>query len=894
MRKAGRRGRGRGTGPPRFAQLLLALSLAPRYRDQQLGDLAEEFAARTRESGYQAARRWYWRQVMSSVPPNLRLRIPPSKKNELPRSASMETLFQDLRYGIRALRRSPAFATISIVTLALAIGVNSAIFSLVNVVINADLPMQNPETVALFRATNAKLGVETGPFSFPEYLDFVEQSRSFEAIAGWREDRWILTGGDEPLRVTGYRTTANFLDVWRVATVVGRGFLPGEDVPGAPHVAILSHGFWTRHFAGRRDVIGSTLRLDEEEYEVIGVVSPEMEFANLADVEIWVPMGLDRQNAARDERSMGVTGRLRPALTIEQAQQDIAAIGTALAEEYPAINEGWETRVLAAPDALLNDESRTILLLLALTVGFVLLIACANVANMLLARASSRSREMAVRAALGARRTRVVRQLLTESAVIALVAAAIGLVFSRGLMQSLIWITKGQQDIFLLAELDGHVVVFTLLISLAAPLLFGTLPAIRASAVDLSDTLKEGSQRAGGRRKSLRIRGFLVVAQVSLALMSMVVSGLLVRTVVKQVQLELGFDPAGVLSLQIDVPETKYDSDTKVRQFFQLATARLSGLPAVEAVALVSRRPATSPGPHRQFEIAGRPAAQESDRPTAHTAVATPGFVDLMRIPLLRGRDFVASDRAEAVPVALISLETSRKYWPGQDPLGSRIRISNAAEAAWLEIVGVVGNVRNQSDSESADPQIYLPFAQKPNTNMVVMVRTSGDPASLAAPVRNAVWTIDPNQPIDDVRTMERVQYDASSSGLALITLFAAFALFALCMAAIGIYGVMSYAISQRTSEISIRLALGADASQVQRMVLVQGGRLIAMGTAVGLVGAYFVRQLLSSIVFGISTLDPVTFIGVPAILASVGLLANYIPARRATRIDPMTVLRTE
>ena len=487
--------------PPWMGRLLLSVLLPSRYREDQLGDLREAFGARIVRNGRTAARRWYWRQVVLSFAPSLVIRSRALRRDNKPttqhnsRSGKMETILQDLRYGVRSLVKHPTFAIVSTVTLALAIGVNTAIFSLVNVIVFADLPMDDPSVVTIFRNTNAQRGIEQGSFSLPELIDYREASQSFSGIAAMAGDQWILTGGDEPLRVDGARITVNFLDVWGLGTAIGRGFLEGEDLPGAPGVALLSHGFWSRQFGGRADMLGSQIRLDGEVYTVVGVMSPEMEFASLADNDVWLPLEMDRSEASREQRSLFVTARLRPGVSGQQAYDEIAAIGARLAQEYPATQQGWEPRALMAMDTLLDADGKTILLMLVLTVTFVLLIACANVANMLLARATARNREMAVRVALGAARVRLVRQLLTESLVIGLASAAIGLVLSRALMQSLIAISGGREVIFLMAELDGNVLLFTLIVSVLTPLAFGLLPALSASAQDTGSAL-EGRERA--------------------------------------------------------------------------------------------------------------------------------------------------------------------------------------------------------------------------------------------------------------------------------------------------------------------------------------------------------------------------------------------------------------
>ncbi len=804
----------------------------------------------------------------------------------------MENFRQDLLYGIRSLVKSPGFAVISTVTLALAIAVNTAIFSLINVIVFADLPMEKPEEVVRVRADNAARGITDDPLSFPEFMDYREQNSSFIGLAAEKSDQWILTGGDEPLRVDGYRVSDNFLDVWQMGTAAGRGFLPGEDRPGAAPVAILSHGFWTRHYGSRSEVVGSVIRLDDVEHTVIGVLSPKMEFANLAEAEVWLPLGLDRGNTTLDQRDLSVTGRLRPGTSVEQAGQDLAVLGARIAEEYPATNRGWEPRVVGVRESLLENEDKTIMLLLVLTVFFVLLIACANVANMLLVRATARGREMAVRAAMGANRLRIIRQLLTEASVIAVVATLWGLGLSRGLMQLLIRITEGKNRIFLMAELDGNVMIFMALICFIAPFAFGLLPALRASRGNVSQALNESSARSSGGRRGSRLRGILVGAQVALALMLMVVAGLIVRTVVNLQQLELGFEPAGVLSMRLDLPETKYSKDVAIRRFFHDTLEQVGGLPAVSGMALVSNRPAIEEGPEAPFEIEGRPVSDELERPRARRVVATPGYLDLMGIPVLRGRAFTSEDTEDSIPVVLVSREMAEHHWAGENPVGQRIRIGD--ESVWAQVVGIVGNVQNDEVSERPEHVLYRPFAQNVRSTMVAMVRSELEAADLAPLVRRQVWSLDPDQPIDDVDSMEQALYDEMSGAYALITLFVSFAFFALVMAGIGIYGVTSYSVAQQAQELGIHMAMGAEPAHVLRMVLRQGSKRVALGSLCGLAGAFLISRLLTSLLFGVSALDPLTFVGVSAVLISIAMLASYLPARRATRIDPVAVLRAQ
>ena len=545
--------------PPRLACLLLTLLLPERYRDQPVGDLSEGFHARVETLGVAAARAWYWRQVIKSVGPAITLRVRHTPLPKPSESNSMDTLFQDLRFGVRAMFKNPSFAVVATTTLALAIGVNTAIFSLVSVIVFADLPMQEKATVSVIRSANVQQDVDRAGISYPDFLDIRDQVESLESVSAMSGAQWVMSTDDgEPLRVTGNRITANTLDTWGLSTVVGRGFLEGEDLPGAQPVAIMAHNFWVARFASDPDVVGSTFRLDGVEHTVVGIMTPQMEFAELGEAEFWVPTRMHRASESPDQRSFYVTGRLRKGATHEQVQEEVSVVSSRLAAEDPTSHEGWVLSAQPIQESLVDDQTDTILLLLSMTVAFVLLIACANVANMLLARATARSRELAVRAALGARRLRLVRQLLTEAFLIALAASTFGLALAKGLLETLVLISAGTQPVFLMAELDLRVLLFTLGVALLTPLAFGLLPALAASSGDTTASLKDGSARSGGRRGG-RTRGLLVGAQVSLAVMLMIVAGLMVRTVISLQSRDLGFDPAGMLTAAIDLPENRID-----------------------------------------------------------------------------------------------------------------------------------------------------------------------------------------------------------------------------------------------------------------------------------------------------------------------------------------------
>jgi len=740
--------------------------------------------------------------------------------------------------------------------------------------------------------TDANTGGARTSVSYQDLVDLRENS-SFESLSGYTQNSAILSGDGDPVRVVTGMVTDNFWDTWQVPMVTGRGFLSGEDLPGAEPVTLLSYGFWQERYGASPDVLGRTLDVSGARHTVVGVVSPVMELGNFGRPSIWLPMGEPRTGGDREARELLVGGRLRPGVSIAQANEEMAAIGARLSEEYPETNAAFGVRVLETTPSLIGESILTIFFLMVLSVGFVLLIACANVANLLLARSSSRMREFAIKSALGAGKLRIVRQLLTESVLVSLVAGLLGLGLARGVIRLMVIITRGQEVGFTMATLKPEVLVFTLIVSLLAPLIFGLLPALRASRADVSSTLKEGTARSGSGRRGGRIRGALVVSQISLALMLMIMAGVLARTVMAIRMVDPGFESRNVLSMVVELPGGDYTDQDSRRHFFSELLTAAGRIPGGEGVALVDSRPGFSS--EQRFEIEGRPVVDDRDVPRAVRTIVSPAYLDVMRIPVFQGRSVLPQDTEETQGVAVINRAAMDRYWPGQDPLGQRIRLGSEDEP-WLRIVGVAGGTEFPASGRSLEyvPQIYLPLDQHPRRSMTLMVRTHTEPTLAVAASRDAVWSVDPNQPVDDVRTMDQYAYDARSTDLVLVTLFVTFALFALAMAAMGIYGVMSYMVSERKAEISLRMALGAERWDVLRMVLRRGGRLLAMGTGIGLVGALLLSRMLASLVVGVSERDPWAFIGVPVVLILVALIANYVPAFRATRVDPMQAMRAE
>jgi len=874
--------------PPRIAGRLLALLLPWHYRDVHLGDLEEGFRRRT-ELG-RPANRWYWRQVRRSIPAALALRYQTRNDHKLEPGASMRTIGQDLRYAFRTLWNSPAFAIVSTLTLALAIGVNTSIFSLVSAIIFADLPMLESARVQVVRGVNAELEITRDSVSPADYMDLVERSRSFESLSALSSGQWVLTGGDQPIRVSGLRFTVGLLETWKLPPVLGRSFAEGEDRRGAEPVAMLTHGFWQDRYGGRTDVIGETIRLDGQEHTIVGVTHPKLEFANFSTAQVVTPLILNRGEPNRSDRSLFVSGRLAAGVTHEMATAEVRQIGMDLAAEHPAQNSGWGLGSAPVMESLIDDDGITIMLLLQLTVGMVILLACANVANMLLARSTARARELAVRSALGAGRARLIRQLLTESMLISLAAAGLGLGFAYALNETLIWISAGTEQIFLMAEFNGKVLAFTLLVSLVAPLGFGLFPALRASSSGPAAALRDGRSGDGGR-SGKRARSALVSAQVALALTLMIVATLLTRTVINLQTRPLGFVVDGLLAVQLDLPDNGYEDPGSRVQFFESAREEMSGVPGVGRVELTAVIPAAGVGSRRSLTIEGREEVEGRAAPNGRFVAVSAGYFDLIGLPILHGRAFTEADNRSSFNVAILSKAITDRYWNDQDPVGGRVQLVGSEE--WLQVVGVVSDVRDAGDNDRGSPDIYVPHPQDARSSMYLVTRTTADPAGLAGPIRDAIWRVDPNQPIDRILTMERAQYLSASSNFALLTLFVTFALFALFMAALGIYGVMAYSVSQRRQEIGLRMALGAETGTVRWMVVSQGARMLAVGIVVGLIAAFAVSRMLGALVFGITALDPLTFIGVPLVLAGVALVANLVPALRATRVDPAEALRS-
>jgi len=651
---------------------------------------------------------------------------------------------------------------------------------------------------------------------------------------------------------------------------------------------MLSDGFWQRRFGADPGIVGDTLVLDATPHTVIGIVTPEMELGTMSLTDIWVPYVLDPQ-APRDARRLAVYGRLKPGVGIETATAEIATIAERQARDNPVTNTGWSAQVMPLLQAMTGSNTWLILSLLVLVVSFVLVIACANIANLRLARGVGRRKELAVRAAIGAGRFRLVRQLLAESLLFGMAGGLLGLVAAEGGLRAIKAVTY--EPFFKQIEMDYRVLAFVALLSIVTPVLFAFLPALSAARMNLSEVIGEGEGRTSGGRRGRRSRNALVIAQLSLAATLLVLSTLIIQVAAAQSRLDVGFDPTNVLTLQIELDGPRYGDDEAVRQFGDAAIERLEGLPGVARVAITSTLPVFSRAPTVSFEIEGRPVPQRDDQPWALQSTVSPGYFSTFDIPLVRGRSFVEADGPDAPAVALVSAETARRYWPDGDPVGRRVRMSGSED--WIEIVGVVADVFNQRELvDSFNPAVYVPLAQHPRRAMAIAARTAVAPDTLIDAVRSRIRDLDPDQAVFDVKSMDQNFREALATDRMLQGMFSSFALLALVLATGGLYGLMSYSVAQRRREFGVRLALGASTGDVTRQVVGQGMRLAAVGLAVGLTGGLALAYATSSLLFGVEPTDPTTYATVAATLLGVTLVASYLPVRRALTRNPIDALR--
>ncbi|HXW08260.1 MAG TPA: ABC transporter permease [Vicinamibacterales bacterium] len=801
----------------------------------------------------------------------------------------MRAFVHDLAYGARIVRHRPGYALVIVVTLALAIGANTVTFSFTNVLLLRPLPVHDQKTLGFVFSVNPQRGVERGTSSIPDLLDYRQSLTSFSSIAGTRPGNATMTGRGDAQMLSANRVTANLFQTWGLRTAAGRGFAEGEDLPGAPAVVVLSHRFWQRQFGGDPGIVGEAMMLDGAPATIVGVLSPDIEIGNLSLLDVWLPLALD-PDLPRDERTVRVSARLRPGVPFEQATAEMSAVAQRLQQDHPATNAGWAARLAPTSEAMTGSDTWIVLGLLMLVVCFVLLIACANIANLVLARATGRRREMAVRAALGASRTTMVRQLLTESLLVGLLGGGVGLAVAYGGLAVIK--AAAYEPFFELVVIDRNVLLFTAALSLLTPLLFSLVPALHASGAGVNEMLKEGGSRVGGGRRGRRSRAALVVSQLALAMTLLIVSTLLVRTMVAINRVDWGFEPAGVLTMRVEAPAWRYETDSAVRDYFDRVIARLGAMPGVHAVAAVDRLPVLGGESTVALAVDGFAPSRPDDRPWAVATTATSQFFAAAGIPILAGRGFAPGDAAAAPQVAVVSQEMARRYWgDARRALGGRVSIDRETRG-WLTVIGVAADLR-RADLKGTNPQIYTSADQVPQRAMTLMARAENPDALLGA-ARTELRAQDPDVPVSQLRTAEEAFDDEMSSSRILTGMFVSFAVLALALAASGLYGVISYSVSQRVQEIGIRMALGAVPTDIRRLVIRQTLVLLGTGCIIGLAGGAAVARLTSRLLYDVSASDPSTYFGVAAVLCLVALLATYAPVRRATRVDPLVALRAE
>jgi putative ABC transport system permease protein len=806
----------------------------------------------------------------------------------------MESLLGDIRYALRNLLRRPGFTLIAVVTLAVGIGANTAIFSAIHSLLLNPLPFPELDRVVAIWDKLPSKGVTHNEVTVANYLDWQSQTQSFEHLALYRWWNANLTGIDSPERIQGFLVTANYLDALGMKPIMGRNFFAEENQPGKDAGAIITHSLWQRRFGGDPNILNKTITINGVVRTIVGVMPEHFNFPKGGEVYAPLPMTPELMKS-RGNHSYYVVGRLKPGASVEGSQAEIDNIMARLDQQFPETNKGWGATVfpIVADTVRLYD---TALWVMMAAVGFVLLIACANVANLMLARASGRQREIALRTALGASRWRIVRQLLTESVIVALIGGALGMLIGFWGIDALRAANPGDAAKFAPGwyqlGINFPVLMFTLGLSVFSGIVFGLAPALQVSKPNLNDSLKEGSRQTSG--SSHRLRSSLVVLEVALSLMLLVGAGLLGRSFLSLLKTDPGFNPDNVITMSLVLPVAKYRDEPQRAAFFQDLVQRVKANPGVESAALVSHLPLGGSNASDSYLVEGVPEPAPGQEYDGRYRVATPDYFRTMGISLVRGRGFTDQDKAGTTPVVVVNETLARKHWPGEDAIGKRIRFYGPLERApWMEIVGVIRDVKHELNIP-IEPEYYLPLAQDAWTGMVLVARTSVEPSSLAPALRQHVWAIDKDQPVFDVKTMQEVR----SSSVALYSfssvMLGIFAVVALLLASVGIYGVMAFAVTQRTQEIGIRMALGARTADVLKLVVKHGMRLALLGMLIGLGGSWAITRFLEKMLVGVEPTDLLTFSVVSGFLLLAAFVACYVPARRATKVDPLVALRYE
>jgi predicted permease len=808
----------------------------------------------------------------------------------------LESFVQDIRHGLRQLRRNPGFTAVAVLTLALGIGANTAIFSVVNAILVRPLPYKNPQRLVRLEVIEPGSASLVAVVSGPNFEDWQRQNHVFEEMAAGFLANKSLTGRSEPLQLSGFEVSPDIFQLLGLRPLMGRAFTKDESQPGNNRVVILSYGLWRRAFGGDKTVVGKMVTLGGDPYDVIGVMPASLKFPDLwwgAKAEFWIPLNLE-QPAWRTLRGNGwlwVVARTKKGVKLAQAQADMSTVSRNLQQQYPREDMGVNARVLSLRGEV-TKRVRPALLVLFAAVGFLLLIACANIANLLLARAVNREREIAVRLAIGAGRTRLIRQLLTESVLLFLLGGVAGLLVGWAALRVLLYMApEGYIPGIVHVQLGGWVLAFTFGVAFLTGILAGLVPAIQFSKPELQGGLKEGTRAAAVAHQGSR--SVLTVVEIALALVMLIGSGLAIKSLVRLMGVEPGFDPHNLIKANLALPTASYKNDQQVTTFYERLVGRLRALPGVESVSAADYLPLQGV-PGGPVYVEGQPLPKTMwSSPEVQWCQILPDYFRTMRIPLLRGRDFTARDGPKSLQVAIIDETMAHLFWPNQDPVGKRFS-EGYQEPKWITVVGVAGDVHEAGLDEPVLPEAYFPEAQKTDSWLAVVLRTSMPPLSEAGALRHAVRSLDPELPVYSVGTLSQIVSQSSDQQQFVALLLGLFAAAALALALIGIYGVISYSVAQRTHEFGIRIALGAQKGDVLRTVMAQGLRLTVVGIAIGIVGALGLTRFLTSLLYGVKPTDPLAFISVSLILTVAALFASYVPARRASKVDPMVALRHE
>ncbi|HYP29319.1 MAG TPA: ABC transporter permease [Blastocatellia bacterium] len=806
----------------------------------------------------------------------------------------METLMQDLRYGVRMLLQKPAFTVVVVLALAVGIGANSAIFSVVNAVLLRPLPYADPDRLVMIWMDNSRINIAEDWHSFPNYTDYRDHNEVLESIAAFNNRSFNITGSGEPERVQGAWMTGSLLPLLGVSPALGRNFSPEEEQPGKDQVVILGHGLWQRRFGGDRNIVGQSIQLNGAPRTVIGVMPQGFAFP-AKDSEMWVPIALTQQQMAnRNAISYQVIGRVKPGVTFEQAKANLEMVNRWILNQNPN-QEGYGINPVPYHDQVVGSVRPALLALLG-AVAFVLLIACANVANLLLSRAAARAREIAIRTALGAGRIRIIRQLLTESLLLALLGGGVGLLIAFWGLDLLLAISPPDLPRLDQITIDRRVLGFTLGVSLLTGLIFGLVPALQASRLDLTESLKEGGRGSSGGIQGKRIRSGLVVFEVATALVLLICAGLMIKSFMNLQDVKLGFNPDRLLTVRLQLSGSKYQEDVTATNFYQQLLERIEAMPGVESASAISTLFLSKTPNSTNFTIEGRAPFAPNEQVEVPVDIVTPGFFKSMGIPLVGGREFTPQDASGAPDVVIINETMAKRYWQGEDPIGKRFMYGSPGngDPQWMTIVGVVGDVRRTGFDAEVRPETFLPHGQAPARGMMLAVRSTSDPTSLTGAVREAVRSLDGDLPVFTVKPMDALLGDMMAQRRLNMLLFAILAGVALILASVGIYGVIAYSVTQRTHEIGIRMALGAQRMDIVKMIVGQGIALAAVGVGIGILASFLLTRLMTALLYGVSATDLVTFVAISALLTLVAVVASFIPARRATRVDPMIALRYE